>query len=322
MAHGITSIDKGVIWGRTWHGLSQYLQQEMPVTVQQAIETVNFPIAKEQLFRSDGKPVDGAFCLVRADHNTVVAPTVGDRFCVVPNADIVRYVDEMLLSVYPDLKIESVGTLFGGSTTFLNLVVESFHVKGDRSETLCRLMYFNPLGRGSHQVCCHGVRVVCNNTLRMAEAQGAASQTLTKIRHTASAAHKINAAMDSLAEIKLGLKKHIEALDWMALQPVTAEYVTRYMEHLFPTKADASKAGETRLENKREALLQLFENDSTFEGAVNRSRYALLQATTNYVDSQMGANRKSTDEASRRWDGIVGVRADLKDKAMAFLSVA
>jgi len=323
MSAGIQELDKGYVEGTTWHGIPSYITLDRPVTIEEARSVMCYPLEKQQLFRDDGQDGEAvdAWAIVRTDHDAVMVPAVGKRFEVVDNSFLLNFVHEHLLAVYPELVIESCGTLFNGATAFVNIKIAEFQIKGDKSPTVSRLMYYNPLGRGSYQACAHDVRIVCNNTLRAAAAQGKANKSLAKFRHTASAGEKINEHLMDLAEFKLDLKKHIKQLDFLAKQQMSQEQVFEYLNKLYPLpKEDNGKVKEgrsaTRKMNQQNAVMQQFEMDQSLAAGVKHSAYGLLQATTHVLDH---GKIKGGDEMAARWDGIVGQRAAVKDMAVKFL---
>ena len=124
MSHGITEIDRGMVWGTTWHGLPQYLQLDHPVTYQEAMEILNFPMEKRQLYREDkhqGFEKANAWEIVRTDTGDALVPFVGSKFQVIGNEKLLEHVNDTVLKEFPQLQIESVGTLWRGATTFVNL---------------------------------------------------------------------------------------------------------------------------------------------------------------------------------------------------------
>ena len=332
MSHGIMELDKGLVQrdkktGKgTWHGIPSYVVQDGPVTIEQARDVMCYPLKKQQLFRAKnlaaGNIVEEkveAWCITREDHNVVLVPHVGGRFEVLDNSFLLDFVNENLLCKFGDLNIESVGTLFNGATAFVNLKIAEFQIKGDRSPTLSRLMYYNPLGMGAYKACAHDIRIVCNNTLRMAEGQGAANKSLAKFRHTANAGSKINDHLEHLAEVKLGLEAHIEVLEQLVQKRLTQNQTIAYLDKMFPYPVDdngKTKEGRafTMAYNKRRDVMEIFDIDQEIDPP--DSAYAMLQATTNYLDH---GNIKGGDDLACRWDGIVGQRAAAKDTALKFL---
>jgi len=326
MSAGILELDKGMVIGSTWHNLPQYICVDRPITLQEAMDIMDYPLEKQQLFRWRTGAVSEApkpekiqaWCIVRTDHNTVLVPHVGNRFDVINNKALLNRVDAGLLQVYPELQIESVGTLWNGATAFINIKLDEFQIKGDKSPTVSRLMYYNPLGAGAYKACAHDVRIVCNNTLKMAEVEGLANKTLKKIRHTATAADKIKEHLVDLAEVQMHLKKHIEELTYLTLLPVTEQEIKIYLDQIIPIPThkshDPSVADRARTIaiNKRELIRANMENEAYLEGDITRSRYALLQATTQWLDHNV---IKGGDKGALAWDSLVGARSNLKATA-------
>ena len=54
MSHCIEELDRGVVWGTTWHNCPQYVQQEEPVSLEQAEQVLIYPVEKVPLYMQDG----------------------------------------------------------------------------------------------------------------------------------------------------------------------------------------------------------------------------------------------------------------------------
>ena len=287
MSAGITEIDKGVVWGTTWHNLPQYKTKAVPVTLEEARKVLDFPIEKRQLSfgTADGHVLVGAYALVR-NGNHVLVDSVGDQFECVNNVDMLDHIAKTVLKEFPQLKIESVGTLWAGATSFLNLKVDSFRVEGDKSETINRIMWYNPLGDGSYKTCAHNIRVVCNNTLRAAHVVGKANGTLRGICHTATGAARVTAEMDKLARHFLELESLTEQMQQLAKKPMTAAMIESFLSQLVPISPELEKSAVTQRQNKREAFMHQFESDQALADPVNHSAYGMLNAVTYVLDHQ------------------------------------
>lgn len=313
MGHEIYEHDTGVVWGTTWHGLDQYKTQDHPVTAEQAERVLDYPMEKVQNYRinpsGDLVPV-GSWTIVRPDLDIELA-VVGERFTVENNIHLFRRVSECLLAQYPDLKIESVGTLKNGAIAFVNLKADTFGVKGDDSPLEERLMYYNPVGIGSHQACAHLDRIVCDNTLRAAAVQGAANRTLHKFAHTATAQDRLMAHLIDLSEYYLALQAFHEQLNWLAETSVTVGEVDQWLEELFPAGGDTARA-QANANARQAAVLELLETQEGLDTNTRYSRYGVLQAVTNYYDHQYG--RQS--QADRVWSSLTGPAADYKTQSL------
>lgn len=320
MAHMIMANDKGFVLGKTWHKLPQYVELEVPPTEDQALEVLNYNLEKRQNFitlKGEQVPNLKSFGIVRTDTEDLLVPHVGEDYAVINNAVFFNTVNEFLL--YPNkgkIHLESVGTLCNGQTAFVNIALQAFQIKGDDSETTTRIAYYNPLGVGSYKTFVHSTRIVCMNTLRMAEAQGAANKTLSKISHTKSAVGRIKQIVVDLADLYIGIEEHKEKLSAMSAMEMKQIEIDNFARQLYGFDGKEGKA-ETRFKNNYDQLLTVFNSQDGFQDSIKNTRYAMLQAVTNIADHE--DLRKGNDEAFRLWDGLVGNSAKWKDEALKLL---
>lgn len=322
MSHKIEEHDRGVVWGTTWHHLTQYKEQDKPVSKEQAREVLDYPLEKVQLYRKDkfsgtwDKAVEGAFCIIRPDINQVMVPMVGNRFEVVPNTDLLDFVEKTLLEDNPALEIESVGTLRSGATSFVNIKIMDWHIPGDASQNVSRLMYYNPLGEGCYRVLAHNIRVVCNNTLQLATQEGRSNKTLTNIRHTFSAGQKIRDKLINLAEINHGFVNWIEVMERWSKDSVNNAKLKEFLDKYLPLPEEKGRSYSI-VENKRTRIASKFDIGDAALTNARYSKYGLLQAVTFTLDHLEPGSKK--DQADVAWDGIVGNRADQKNTALTLI---
>jgi len=327
MSHGITEVDAGIVWGTTWHKLPQYRIKTSPVTYEEAYGILNFPLKKQVLYR---KLPDGTFTnaqayeVVRADSGECLVPHVGSRFEVIGNEKLLEHVSRTILKEYPQLQIESVGTLWGGATTFVNLKVDSFVVKGDISPTINRIMWWNPLGKGGYRTCAHNVRVVCANTLGMAAREGKEAGSSRTIAHVKSGGIRIAAELDNLAKHFLELESLTKTLQQLATVKMSGEEPQNFLRRFLPIPGTLEKDDPIAAEGTTAFKLRTRINDqyqSASQGLtqdVQHSRYGMLQAVTTTLDHDKVT--PSRDQGNIAWDGIVGRRAEQKQSALNILS--
>lgn len=324
MSAGIETLDKGFVYGSTWHNDPRYKTLDRPVTNEEARSVLDYPMSRRQLgYWLDGNvKLVNAYAIQRDEGDCpVLVPHVGKRFVVLSNTHLFDSVKANLLDAYPELVIESVGTLNNGAIAFVNIMLREFTVRGDDSKTVSRLMYYNPLGLGSYKVCAHDVRIVCKNTLAIAELQGAANKSLSRIPHTASAGQKISAQLIDLAEIRLGLELHEARLQHLAEQKVTAQQVEQYINTLFPERKEQTDRSKNILLDFRARIQGQFERQKLDMPGAWDSKYGILNAITNVVDYQKSRQRKDAQDIGNYFDGIIGDTADVKSNALEVLSV-
>lgn len=335
--HCIEANDKGKIAGfitvadekanritPAWHQHKNYeILSSRTVPENEAAEIFNTPLKKVQSYTPDMQPINGAFHIVRTDTGEVVVPMVGNQFEATGRNVLWNSISENFMASYSDLGVESVGTLSNAQYAFINFKVNEMTIRGDDSPSVNRLMFVDPLGLGRYTVNLNSVRVVCMNTLRCAQEEGVIGETMFKISHTKGAQSKIETALDYLANIKLKLKKFESDMNELTQLEVDSQYVDDYLEYLFPVAKSTKKDGELAKRSKTislrksNAIKEIFESDQGLLAPVNRSRYSLLQATTNFAGNYR--TREKMDALSTQFDGLVGGRADLKDKALKYL---
>jgi phage/plasmid-like protein (TIGR03299 family) len=320
----VTGVDKGFVGmvSSVWHGMPEYVcHPDRFITIAEACEVANYGIESKPLFmqNEDGQfvQVDGANTVVRSDLGTVLVPAVGDRFHAESNLPLVNFLSEHMLAQFEDLKIESVGTLHGGGTFFMNLKVRETQIKGDKSPLVSNLLYSNPLGRGAYKCCAHTTRVVCANTEAVATAQGFANGSLKKIKHTKTATERINDALVDISELYLGLDRHEAILNDLADTPVSVEEVDRFLDLVFPIPEKEGR-GKTMAENNRDAYMGVFEGDQTATLDNPYTLYGLYQGYTDYIDHVHQS--RNSDKASIAFDGIMGNRATKKQEVLNVLT--
>jgi len=322
MSHGIMTRDRGYVnVDSTWHGLPQFeCIPDRAISITEALGVARYPLEKFRLSRQKSM-TDAemefvkAWAIVRTDYNITLVPAVGERFTLLNNDYMVNFISEHLLAIYPDLEIESVGTLFNGATFFLNLRVKKFTVRTDESVTITNMLFCNPLGNGSYRSCVHNTRVVCANTERIAETQGIANQSIKKFHHTMSSAQKINDHLVDLAELKLALKKHEDTLNELAITEVNKAQIDAFLNKMFPTSK--TSRGNSMQDKMCCDFLDIFEGVQKDTLAKPFTKYGLYCAYTDLVDHKR--HTKRSDAAASRFDGIIGARANKKIDALNYL---
>jgi phage/plasmid-like protein (TIGR03299 family) len=326
MSHGITEVDKGAVgyvekFGKTWHGLEQYKHMEGKVPMEICERIGNYEVVKVPLHMTPSygsKVVDGSNCLIRTDTKDILYHQVGNVYEVVQNQAILDWVEDDILREYKNISIESCGTLYGGQKFFVNLLIQSYKVNGDVSETKQRLMIVNPFGGKAITCNLHDTRVVCDNTVRNAQAQGSANKTLKRFKHTATAHDRLKAHALDLADIFRENEAQIDRFNVLASQKVNVEQVNTFLSDLFPYNEEKdSKRKVTMAKNRQEQVLELYETKDDLI-ALDHSKYRLLNAVTDFADHHLTV-KNGDDQGKRFWSNLDGTSNDLKQQAFNML---
>ena len=327
MSARIMELDKGYLsGGETWHRDPKYVTVgDRPVTTEEAAKVVDFDIRKAQTYVKSGEVYvpSGSYAIVRTDTapETVLAPAVGERYVAIGHKQVFNHFVENLMAAYPNLKIVGSGTLENGRTWYVQFVADKFFVGGDESEHQLRLCYHQSFGNTAHCVYVTTVRIVCWNTLRMAAGDAIANKMISRFRHTKGAMAKVNTDLSLMAELKLKLQSHIDEMEMLASKPVTTEDVDAFLKKFLPEpeakagETEAPKVSANRWEDAVGTFNRIFVSGQDLSEQVARSRYAVLQAFTDYVDH----HSYSRDESDRWTDSQDGMRAQLKSQAAGWL---
>ena len=324
--------DKGAVGfvdklGRTWHGFEEYEQFNGPVLMPKVREKIVYPVQKvamcplltaaqldilrgtmtdEDLQRVVGTAVPTMFALMRMDTGKVLYDySVTDDYTVILNEEFLDTMETGLLAAHPEVEIESCGTLFGGRVAFVNILLDVAKIMGDDSETAFRLMYYNAFGGKSVAAGLHGTRIVCANTLTLAEAQAAANQTLAKFKHVSGAPGRVQAHLVELTELYASIEAHKAVLNSLAAMPMTALDVESFLSLFVDIPAKATNRMETRRTNERDEIRSIFETRPDLQGDMARTRFAMLNAVT-YQTEHGSVGKRGVDEAYAYFDSVTG----------------
>lgn len=319
MSAGIEVSDRGYFMGSPlWHRNPKFIVQDSPVSIDQVKEVFNWEIEKVPLFYTNNEGVNtkvNAFSLIRKDTGHVLVDAVGSKFEAESNLKLAEILENGILKACPDIQIEGVMTLFDSRTAVIQLKAKEFQVKGDKSPSFCRELLCNPLGAGAYRALVHNERVVCANTLRVAESEGKANKSLKKFSHLKGAFDKLNVYMEELAEQWLMLDRHIAVLEKLATEPVNSLSVNEFLKAIYPQNSGMSEVAVRHNIEKRQQILTQFNRDQDLTPDAAFSKYGLLQALTYVIDHE----QLRKDAIKTQWDNISGSRMDLKASGFDYL---
>lgn len=352
--HGITKLDRGIVGvvgalGHTWHGFPSYVEHDGLLSYDDVMKVVDYEVVKmplafhvppEMLAQyptlvnhpgfvpqcspdKDGLTGPLMFALVRTDTgNQVYEQSVSGEYTIYQNRTFLERIKDILLNDNPQIVIESAGTLFAGRVCFINVILDQFQIGRDQSPQIARIMFYNAFGGRSITACVCFIRVVCNNTLMLGEAQGALNETLRKFRHTPGAPDKVAKHIIDLSKIQKVAENRKAAMDRLTGIPMKSADVVNFLGNLIEIAEDAGKATKTGRQNRRDEIEKLFNDTPDLQGPIQHTRYAMLQAVTAYNQHHtIPENSVEVDSAYAWWDvSTGGVRNDMNQKAFQILS--
>ena len=327
MAANILEFDKGICRFDTWHKLPQYecLPSGVDIDLVQAQNVVEYTVEKLPLYiQGESERVKGANALARKINGkwVVIYPSVGEDFTYVQTIEIFTFICNAILAKNPNIKLDSVGTLANGRICFMNLDLGEYCIKKDANgKTISKLMYAAAFGGKSDIACAHDIRVCCQNTANIAEAQGAVNNTLRRFGHYENINTKYQDYVVDLAEIYGGMKLYRDKLEHLADQQMSTDETKAFLNAYIPLDITDKKVGDTKFNNileSRTKLMSIFENAPDLQGEIKHTRYAMFQAVTNQLDHK--EKKRNNNEISNWYDNVVGVGRNTKQMALNLLT--
>lgn len=307
------ATDKGIssILSTAFHFGTPYNRGER-ITHDMASEVLGYSIEKIQSCRPNGLVIPNQYHLVRTDTDTLVdaSSSVGNQFSTAIQPYEVLEFAEGLMKVVPNLKLETVATLNDGATQLCALALgDAMVVRGDKSPRYDHLVLHNPLTRGRLSILAHNVRIVCENTLQAALANGVGY----RISHTIRACEMVHNALVTLEDETRKLGEMNEKIRLLASRDVNTTDVNKVLDIVYPlpvVKEGGNTSALTRMTTKRDEVLEQFEKDDSF---TEKTYWTLLNAMT-YREEHPLHKQERTDDAKVTYDNLVGSRSAEKTR--------
>lgn len=260
---------------------------------------------------------DNRFALVRRptteDPSPALFGEVGNSYAVVQNSDVASIMDKVIDGT--SWKLETGGFLGQGETIFFSAQKENIQVNGD-DYGYYMLVTDTRDGKGSLTFLATLVRVVCQNTLRMAV--GRKSPRIS-LRHSPEVLLEASWRANVLNQVDLQQQSMVAALQTLSEINVAPNRMIEILETVFPNptmpkKMDLKAASHVELrnvaerseyqyeyrkqivENSRQGVYQTYMED--IESGAKPTGYTALNSLTFWIDHQSGKLEKKDGSLS------------------------
>jgi hypothetical protein len=269
-----------------WHQLGTKLDE--PATARQAIEAagLNFQVELKALATTEGTMVPQRKGVVRGDTNEVLG-VVGNSYVPVQNYQAFGFLDAVVAE--GGLRYHTAGALGKGERIWmLAKLPTQIHVRNSDDAVDKFLLLSNTHdGTTALRVYFTPIRVVCQNTLNLAETRG----------------------------VGQGISIMQAKIEILAQHSPSAEQLQSYFESLYPDPADANSS---RVRKVRENLTRLFETGIGLDmPEIKGTTWAAYNAVTEWVDHHRPTRSTNAhDRASHRLNSSwFGSGAKIKARA-------
>jgi len=299
---------------KAWHGLGTVLPQEF-LTSEEVLKYVrlNYNVALAPAYAKIGDiyvPIPDTNATYRMDNNNPFA-AVGTKYTIVQNMDAFKFFDSIIES--GEAIYETAGVLGNGERIFLCAKLPNY-ITIDGTNDITKMYIVLTLshdGSGSVKAMLTPIRVVCENTLRMAI--GAAKNTIN-IRHTSSADARLSEAAKLMGITNTYVDEVNTLLNKLATTPIDMGFADMIISKVFDNTEEGKKQS-TKTANILTAVKADYLNGVGQEGIVNTA-YGLFNGITHYFDHTA---RTLTNE-SKFLSSFNGKIGNDRDKVMQLIT--
>lgn len=284
---------------KPWHGLGVSLDK--PATAAEAITAAGLDYDVDKypiLATTNGKhgliEIPGLYATMRSDTFAVLG-IVGERYEVLQNRDAFRFFDSLVgegEAIY-----HTAGALGKGERIWILAKLPDYiHVNGDDIVEKYLLLTTGHDGQTQVKAKFTPIRVVCNNTLSAALA---GSDAEISVLHTRSV-HTELATAHKLLGLSNKLYNELGSLfSRMAHTRITDTQLEQYLKTIMP---DSKGENNTRVENKREQIKQLYHVGIGAEMSIG-TVWGAYNAVTEYADHVTTQGKPDSDRLHSVWYG-------------------
>lgn len=290
-----------------WHGLGTLL--EHPPTVEEAIKLagLDWEVELAKLTLPDGQEVSHKATVRSTDRRLL--GVVGPAYVPLQNKDAFGWFQPLVDGKLADL--EAAGSLFEGRKIWILAKVKGGDLDvlpGDQISQYLLLAHAHD-GSLAIRVGFTTIRVVCNNTLTAAVADGGQGSKLLKVRHTSGAVVALDEIRRVLDLANAGFKHLGEGLQFLTRAKCDDDRLARYVREVFnPGSADDAE-GSKRLVGQ---IAPLFEGGRGMNlPGVRGTMWAAYNALTEFLTHERG--KSQDNRVDSQW---FGDSAKLLDRAL------
>lgn len=320
MAHGIEESDSMFSARVTpWHGMGVVTDDVL--NMEQAYKTskLDWMVEKRPLFfpGSGGLYHDSleAFGVVRV-HDEKLLGVCGEGYNPIQNEESFQFCETLLQE---GATYETAGSLFGGKRIFITANLRQIDILGDKVNEFLVLANSHD-GSMPMTGMITPIRVVCNNTLRMAVES---ATRIVKIRHTKNAADRIEVARKILGLAHKYTDKIRDNAEKMIQIEMNGNKLDSFIDKVFGFDEKDDNVS-TRMKNQLESQRDMFVECLMAPDIENfgGTAWGVFQALSDF-DSHRPVPRDSQNSKDRNFLRIIdGNNTWLEDKTKLMLEIA
>ena len=305
MAHEITIRENGYaemafVGDLPWHGLGQELDANADMTTWRKAAGMDWTIEQAPVeYRAAGignMHYDGRFVQYRSDTGMPLS-VVSERYKPVQPHEVLEFFDDLVKE--SGFRLHTAGTLFGGKRMWA-LAETGRYGEVTQGDGVGGFLLLSTSADKSLATTARftSVRVVCNNTLSLAARDRSDCVSFT---HSRAFDHALIKAQLGKAVESFGA--FMEMAQHLQKQRVTQEAASAFVRRLVLTNDQLANPDYNYQKNRAYGkIINLFNGEAKGAELVGDSKWALLNAVTEYYDHHMPA-RTADARLNNTWFG-------------------
>lgn len=298
-----------------WHKLGTVIQEAPTVEEGIRLAGLDWKVSMENLYLADGR-VTTQRAVIRESDKRILGYG-GENWTPLQNVDAFKFFNDFLST--GDVQLETAGSLKQGQRIWVLARIKSATgevIKGDPIQRY--FMLSNAHTRGiAVSVGFTDVRIVCKNTLAMAEQS--TNSKLLRVSHSSKVAENLDEIKSIINFSKQGFQADLQKMERLAKMRVNQKDIQKYIEVIFfdPRTLD-SKRTQNKLTFITDKINELIEVGlgSDIKG-IKGTAYGLYQATTEYLTHYDGTDYEQ--RLDKLWNGANKTK---NEKALQYLLAA
>lgn len=298
-----------------WHSLGTVIKEAPTVEEGIRLAGLDWKVSMEDLFLADGRKTTQKAVIRETDKS--ILGYGGPNWTPLQNTEAFSFFNDFLKT--GDVELETAGSLRQGQRIWVLARIKSAVgevLKGDPIQRYFMLSNAHTKGIAV-SVGFTDIRVVCKNTLAIAEASE--NSKLIRIRHSQKVASNLDEIKSIINFSKQGFQADLQKMESLVRKGINQKDIQKFVETIFfdPRTLD-SKRSQNSLGFITSKITDLIEHGlgSDIKG-VQGNAYGLYQATTEYLTHYDGSSYEQ--RLDKLWNGANKGR---NEKALEYLLVA
>jgi len=235
MTSGFEQQDSGFfVKERPWHDFGTVIPNAPSIEEGIKLAGMDWEVRLDELYTPDGIKVKNKAAFREIEGEKQILGVVGENYTPLQNMDAFKWFEPFVQSKM--VSLETAGTLFNGKKVFILAKLNQDDLEIVKDDIVERYILLSNSHDGSScvRVGFTPIRVVCNNTLKMAEEDDASK--LIRVRHT----NKVNLNLDELRSVMdlvnanfMTTKEHFRLL---AYTSINQEDLKKYVNNVFSSR--------------------------------------------------------------------------------------